>query len=196
MGFMNILSANQVRDRFSRMSAAEDAILDLEVGQRLLERLELVKINPQLIVDVDCGNGSHSRQLAARYAQACIFSVDGSLNMVRAVARKQSKLMSYFRPQKVLAGVADAGALPLGSESMDMVFANLFLSWSDQPELQMTEFMRVLKKNSLCVFSCYGPDSLQELQEFGVNVPTFIDCLLYTSPSPRDATLSRMPSSA
>ena len=26
--------------------------------------------------------------------------------------------------------------------------------------------------------------------------PMFIDCLLYTSPSPRDATLSRMPSSA
>ena len=25
---------------------------------------------------------------------------------------------------------------------------------------------------------------------------TYIDCLLYTSPSPRDATLSRMPSSA
>ena len=27
-------------------------------------------------------------------------------------------------------------------------------------------------------------------------VSTLIDCLLYTSPSPRDATLSRMPSSA
>ena len=27
-------------------------------------------------------------------------------------------------------------------------------------------------------------------------LPTFEDCLLYTSPSPRDATLSRMPSSA
>ena len=26
--------------------------------------------------------------------------------------------------------------------------------------------------------------------------PTYKDCLLYTSPSPRDATLSRMPSSA
>ena len=26
--------------------------------------------------------------------------------------------------------------------------------------------------------------------------PQVIDCLLYTSPSPRDATLSRMPSSA
>ena len=27
-------------------------------------------------------------------------------------------------------------------------------------------------------------------------VRTFLNCLLYTSPSPRDATLSRMPSSA
>ena len=31
--------------------------------------------------------------------------------------------------------------------------------------------------------------------QFGI-VSHFIDCLLYTSPSPRDATLSRMPSSA
>ena len=30
----------------------------------------------------------------------------------------------------------------------------------------------------------------------GVFTEDFIDCLLYTSPSPRDATLSRMPSSA
>ena len=30
----------------------------------------------------------------------------------------------------------------------------------------------------------------------GVCVSNAIDCLLYTSPSPRDATLSRMPSSA
>ena len=27
-------------------------------------------------------------------------------------------------------------------------------------------------------------------------IPVYADCLLYTSPSPRDATLSRMPSSA
>ena len=27
-------------------------------------------------------------------------------------------------------------------------------------------------------------------------IPQFVPCLLYTSPSPRDATLSRMPSSA
>ena len=31
---------------------------------------------------------------------------------------------------------------------------------------------------------------------FGNSVPTVIDCLLYTSPSPRDRQKSRMPSSA
>ena len=31
---------------------------------------------------------------------------------------------------------------------------------------------------------------------FNVNVASYMGCLLYTSPSPRDATLARMPSSA
>ena len=38
----------------------------------------------------------------------------------------------------------------------------------------------------------------QNLEELAVGpvVAIYQDCLLYTSPSPRDATLSRMPSSA
>ena len=34
------------------------------------------------------------------------------------------------------------------------------------------------------------------LRHAGVRAVHFVHCLLYTSPSPRDATLSRMPSSA
>ena len=37
-----------------------------------------------------------------------------------------------------------------------------------------------------------GAELLRQISDFGVD----ISCLLYTSPSPRDATLSRMPSSA
>ena len=37
---------------------------------------------------------------------------------------------------------------------------------------------------------------ISELSENNIKVPKPILCLLYTSPSPRDATLSRMPSSA
>ena len=47
---------------------------------------------------------------------------------------------------------------------------------------------------------CYGGEirtpRLDALADKGVRFTQFYNCLLYTSPSPRDATLSRMPSSA
>ena len=46
----------------------------------------------------------------------------------------------------------------------------------------------------------YDPDCLKKLHDDNWSVEIFWfpfnSCLLYTSPSPRDATLSRMPSSA
>jgi len=172
---MNILSSKQVRERFERMSAEEASIFHDEIGSRLLERLELVKINPGKILDVDCGNGLNSQRLSSRYTRAFILGVDGALNMARAVAPKAPLLAAFFRTQKVLASVAEANALPLAPESVDMVFANLFLPWSDNPDAQMSEFVRVLKEESLFVFSCYGPDTLQELRQFEVDLPVFID---------------------
>ena len=44
------------------------------------------------------------------------------------------------------------------------------------------------------IFSVFGIG--QVLDDQGVNLDLQSLCLLYTSPSPRDATLSRMPSSA
>ena len=41
-----------------------------------------------------------------------------------------------------------------------------------------------------------GIDNAPEERERGITIATSHVCLLYTSPSPRDATLSRMPSSA
>jgi len=172
---MKFLSSEQVRERFDRLPATEASILHDEIGARLLERLEVVKINPSKILDVDCGNGRHSHLLSARYAGALVLGMDGSLNMARAVAPKLSRFKSLFRTQKVVASVAQASALPLESKSMNMVFANLFLPWSSNPEAQMLEFIRVLEEESLFVFSCYGPDSLQELRQFDINLPAFID---------------------
>ena len=38
--------------------------------------------------------------------------------------------------------------------------------------------------------------TISDLKSIGIQTPLSNSCLLYTSPSPRDATLSRMPSSA
>ncbi|WDT36832.1 beta-galactosidase [Streptococcus pneumoniae D39] len=51
-------------------------------------------------------------------------------------------------------------------------------------------------------YGSYGEDKAylrairQLMEECGVTCPLFTSCLLYTSPSPRDRTRSRMPSSA
>ena len=43
----------------------------------------------------------------------------------------------------------------------------------------------------------FDPSLLKDIKINKVNITDkLLDCLLYTSPSPRDATLSRMPSSA
>ena len=65
-----------------------------------------------------------------------------------------------------------------------------------------------LAKNGQKDSSEYLNLALNDLEEWKINhlaiaiecqtpkISKYIDCLLYTSPSPRDATLSRMPSSA
>ena len=59
------------------------------------------------------------------------------------------------------------------------------------------------KKEKVFLFGDYDVDGTTAvatlslgLKNAGWDIITYIPCLLYTSPSPRDATLSRMPSSA
>jgi len=171
---MSLPDPSQLGARFDRL-AAGSAVLHEEIGARLLERLDLVKISPRQILDVGCGNGAHARLLARKYAGATIFCIDRSENMARAVVAERSGLRSLLRRSRVLASVADAHLLPVEQESTELVFANLLLHWSSDPMALMSEIYRVLKENSLFVFSCYGPDSLQELAAIDIDVPGFSD---------------------
>ena len=81
-----------------------------------------------------------------------------------------------------IAGIGDYGSAMEGPEfeASELAVANLVKSW-DQPDNALDAIITVGDNNY--------PDGLAEDIETNI-------CLLYTSPSPRDATLSRMPSSA
>ncbi len=58
----------------------------------------------------------------------------------------------------------DFADLPLGPNSVDLVWSNLALHWHPQPDRVFAEWRRVLRVDSLLMFSCFGPDTFRELR--------------------------------
>ena len=133
------------------------AILQREVCDRMLERLNLVKMEPQCIVDVGAGTGWGVKGLMKHYGSAQVIALDLSVAMLN----KSKKKGSWFRKPKLVCG--DAESLALADSSVDIVFSSLMLQWCDAEKV-FQEFYRILKPGGLLMFSSFGPDTLKELR--------------------------------
>jgi len=156
-----------VRRQFDRRAARfaqHDAIVR-EVGRRLLERLDVIRLAPRAIVDVGCGAGGSRETLRTRYPEADWLGIDLSPAMLARAASRSAlaRWLPWHRPPPRLA-CADAGALPLGDDSVDLLYSNLMLHWHPQPHSVFPEWLRVLRIDGLLLFSCFGPDTLAELR--------------------------------
>lgn len=149
-----------VRRSFDAASATFDAAAAVhgEIRARLIERLDVVKLAPAVIVDLGAGTGHGSRALRDRYARARVVAVDLSTRMLQRAA-KQERLFRRF--DRV---ASDAHRLALKNGAADMVFSNLMLQWCADPDGVFAETRRVLKPGGLLTFTCLGPDSLRELR--------------------------------
>lgn len=152
------LDARQARRRFERASAsyAKASRLEAEVGGRMLERLDYVKIAPRRVLDA--GSGPPQRVLGRRYPAAEVIALDFALAMLRAGKKK----LLERRPPKALC--ADIARLPIAAEALDLVWSNMALHWAPDPAAALREFHRVLAVDGLLMFSTLGPDTLQELR--------------------------------
>ncbi len=153
------IDAPFARRAFERASTTYDAaaVLQGEVRELLLERLELTALEPRVILDAGAGTGVASRALKRRYPKARVLAVDSARAMLRAAGARAS----WFRP--VARVCADAARLPLADASVDLVFSNFLLPWSD-PERAFAEFRRVLAPRGFLTFTTLGPDTLKELR--------------------------------
>ncbi len=159
-----------VRAQFERRAlrfAAHDFLLR-EVSRRLLERLDIIRLTPQRILDVGCGTGSAREPLLARFAHARWIGVDIATAMLACAARVSqpllAQLQSLWRPPRAALVQADAATLPFAPDTIDLVFSNLMLHWHPQPHTVFPEWLRVLRVDGLLIFSCFGPDTLKELR--------------------------------
>jgi malonyl-CoA O-methyltransferase len=162
---------------FNRAADSYDAtaFLQKEVGQRLFERLEMIRLQPEVIVDLGSGTGLFTRSLEKRYPKADVLAVDIADNMLRTARRKKS----FFTRQHFIC--ADAFNIPLADHSVDLIFSNLVFHWCENKKSLFAELKRILKPNGLLLFSMFGVDTLRELREIWGNIDdkthinTFLD---------------------
>ena len=189
------LDLRSVRRAFERAAASSDAsaVLQREVGQRMAERLLLVKLQPLTILDAGCGTGDALCELSTRYPEAFLIGLDLAHAMLdcarrRAAATHASERSLFARLLGMRAArrdpalvCADACCLPLASGSVDLVWSNLMLHWINDASDAFGEFHRVLRVGGLLMFTTFGPDTLKELRaafagvDSATHVSRFID---------------------
>lgn len=154
------LDRNRLRRAFERAAASYDeaAFLHREVGNRLLERLDLIKLKPEVILDVGCATGNITAGLMKKYRKARVIGLERSPTML-AKARKRAP---WFRTLHCLIGEPEA--LPLADACCDLIFSNLALPWAVNLDPVLAEFRRVLKPGGALLFSTLGPDTLLEFR--------------------------------
>ena len=111
--------------------------IEREETPRLLPRLEGLDV-----LDLGCGHGHYAR-LARTLGARRVLALDCAAPMAAAAPRP--------------AVVADAGRLPLGEGSVDVVVASLLLSFVADPRAMLREVARVLRPGGALVASDLHP---------------------------------------
>ena len=147
---------------------APSDFLRREIAGRMFERLALVKNSPQQVLDAGCGAGADLAQLQKTYPAAQVLGVDAVPAMLAAAGGQQAPRSFLSRLLPAKSGIdllcADFGQLPLGPNSIDLVWSNLALHWHPQPDRVFAEWRRVLRVDGLLMFSNFGPDTFRELR--------------------------------
>ena len=155
------LESSRVGASFDRAARHYDAaaFLQKEVGERLLERLDLMAEVPTRVLDVGCGTGRPTLALRKRYPKADVIGADLAPTMLKLAAKKQPWLGKHANFV-----CAEASQLPFADASCDLIYASLILQWCEDLDATLLEWRRLLKPHGLLLFSTLGPDTLKELR--------------------------------
>ena len=154
-----------MRKAFNEAATRYDAaaILQQEVCNRMAERLEYIKHQPNTVLDAGSGTGFGREKLQAAYPKANVVELDIAHAMLLAARQKTSRWKRLFKDPPAVCG--DIEQLPLADNSLDMIWSNLAIQWVNDLDKAFAEFHRVLAPNGLLMFSTLGPDTLKELRQ-------------------------------
>ncbi len=133
-------------------SYAREDFLHAEIRSRLMERLDVVRLEPQVVLDLGAGPPEATAPLARRYPESRLLALDLVPEMLGQPTQVWSRIC------------ADAARLPLADASVDLVVAGMLLHWCADAAAVLTQARRVLRYPGLFLFSTLGPDTLREFR--------------------------------
>lgn len=161
-----VIDKRRVADSFSRAAATYDSVAQLQrdIGTKLLDFLPSTFVAaedsaqiPSRLLDLGCGTGYFGARLQQQFPAAELFNLDLAHGMLQ-YARAERDLDAHWL-------CADAEALPLASQSLDLIFSSLAIQWCANSEKLFAEIARVLRPGGHFVVATLGPDTLHELRD-------------------------------
>ncbi|HBV75388.1 MULTISPECIES: malonyl-ACP O-methyltransferase BioC [Vibrio] len=138
----------------------EHAAFQRNVGHCLLKLLPH-DLSGLSILDLGCGTGYFSQQLALRGAQVTAFDLsDAMLEQCRLRCRQLS--VEYIQ--------GDAETLSFESEQFNIIFSSLAIQWCDDLDALVKSLINIIQPSGKVIFSTLLEGSLFELQQSWKNV--------------------------
>ena len=147
--------------RWQRIAPPASPWLHEEVARRMQDRLQWIKLQPQVWAHWGALRGgvqAHS-QLAALHPNSACFIVETQEG--RAQAAIKNIVKPWWRPSQWRAASPRFEAPP--PASVDMLWANMALHESADPQALLAAWHQALKVVGFLMFSCLGPDTVREL---------------------------------
>lgn len=169
------LDKKRVAESFSRAATSYDSVarLQRQVGQQLLDQLPTSE-EPGSVVDLGCGTGHFTVQLAQRFASAALKGVDLAQGMLDFAREQHGDCAIWV--------CDDAEDLSLQDNSVDLIFSNLALQWCERLPKLASELARVLKPGGRIAFTSLGPSTLYELRRSWSAVDDYIHVNRFLAP--------------
>jgi malonyl-CoA O-methyltransferase len=124
--------------------------LHTEIARRMAERLSFIRQQPQQVLDWWSERSGSAEALAQHCPQALLREADATGQPSSALPRP------WWQRWR---GTGESAA----RAPVDMLWANMVLHWADEPDALLAAWHTALEADGFLMFSCLGPDSLQEL---------------------------------
>jgi len=163
------IDARALRRRRDRIAARYDgaAVLPGELGRRMLERLDVVRLPEGPLLDLGCATGAGVRALRERYPAADVYGADASGAMLTLARDRDPGRLRWLSRLSGRASrwiCADPARLPFRAGSFSMILANLLPPVFTDPAAGWRAIGALLRPGGLITFTMLGPDSLGELR--------------------------------